>query len=349
MRLGTEDGPAAAQAEPDRVKAHHQGCCSLNDASDARLVAAQLGVPFYVMNFKKDFGRIIDHFVDEYNRGRTPNPCIRCNNWLKFGKLDAYARSIDADCVATGHHARIDHHGGRYRLLCGVDRAKDQSYVLFGIRRAMLGRMKLPVGHFRKDQIRQMAEQMKLPVFDKPDSQEICFVPDNNYVNLIRKHSAGAMKPGRIVDHAGRMLGEHGGHQQFTVGQRRGLSLALGHPVYVVAKDAKANTVTVGTGSRTAAPGLVARQLNWLDWPPPADRWLACQAKTRSNGPAHHAHMRLQGVDELHVRFAQPQRAITPGQAVVCYDGQQVIGGGWIDRAWPLTTDGQTRTDSPPA
>ena len=259
MRLGSDDAAEAADGydnlhddcDPNTVKLGHQGCCSLNDASDARLVAAMLDVPFYVLNFKKDFGRVIDYFVSEYNAGRTPNPCVRCNDWLKFGRMAAYARSIDADFIASGHYARIVHAPHRTTLMRGRDRRKDQSYVLFGVGRDELHRMLLPIGDLEKDAVRQVAEQRGLPVFDKPDSQEICFVPDNDYARLVRRRTPQQVRPGAIVDEAGRVLGEHDGHQHFTIGQRRGLSVSLGHPIYVTHIDAQANTVTVGDRSRT--------------------------------------------------------------------------------------------------
>ena len=217
MRLGSEDPEEIADgydnlhgshkgkdcslpvAQPTARK-HKQGCCSVNDAADARLVAAVLDIPFYVVNFRKDFGRIMDYFVAEYNAGRTPNPCVRCNDWLKFGKLHAYAQSIDADFVATGHYARTDlSDPTRPRLLRGIDNAKDQSYVLFGSPRDQLTHMLLPVGGYEKTEIRQIAQNHKLPVFNKPDSQEICFVPDNDYARLVDRRTEGGLAPGAIL------------------------------------------------------------------------------------------------------------------------------------------------------
>ena len=324
--------PSPDAHQSTATKAHHQGCCSLNDASDARLVAAMLGIPLYVMNFKKDFGRIIDYFVDEYNVGRTPNPCIRCNTWLKFGKLAAYARSIDADYVATGHYARVDHANGRSRLLRAADAHKDQSYVLFGTHPDRLAHMLLPIGDLEKPHVRQLAEQLGLPVFDKPDSQEICFVPDNDYFRLVKKRTPDAVEPGSIVDQNGHVLGEHKGHQRYTIGQRKGLSVSLGYPIYVVDKDAATNKVVVGGKDQVAARGLIAGDANWLIDPPAGDA-LRCDVKIRSNSPPAAAHVRATGCDTLEVDFEEPQRAISPGQAAVCYAGEQVIGGGWIDRA----------------
>ena len=326
---GDGRGEGDVPAESRRIRIGHQGCCSINDAADARLVAARLGIPFYVCNFKKDFGRIIDYFVGEYNAGRTPNPCVRCNDWLKFGKLHDYARQIDADCIASGHHARIDgsdpHH---LRLLRGVDREKDQSYVLFGTPQARLAEMLLPVGEYHKSEVRRIAFEFDLPVFDKPESQEICFVSDNDYAGLVKRRAPEAVGPGKIIDTAGNVLGEHEGHQHFTVGQRRGVRLALGHPVYVVHKDARANTITVGEKSELQSAGCVADEANWFV--EPAGEFVACTAKIRYNAEPAPARVRALDDDRIEVRFEQPQFAIAPGQAVVCYDGEAVLCGGWI-------------------
>jgi tRNA-specific 2-thiouridylase len=344
MRLGSEDSVEAAQGydnlpdacepSPTGGKPHHQGCCSVNDASDARLVAAMLDIPFYVLNFKKDFGRIIDYFVGEYNAGRTPNPCVRCNDWLKFGKLHDYARSIDADYVATGHYARIEHAnaGDRPRLLRGKDHRKDQSYVLFGSPLSRLSEMLLPVGELEKSQVRQIAQDHGLPVFDKPDSQEICFVPDNDYARLVRLRSPEQVRAGHILDTAGQVVGEHDGQQHFTIGQRRGLGVALGYPIYVTKRDAQANTVTVGSKEQLLAGGCTADEVNWLV-EPAGRQWRRCEVKIRYNSPPVPGDVRATGADGLEVRFDQPVSAVTPGQAVVCYDGEVVLGGGWIDRA----------------
>ena len=337
MRLGSDDSverdDVCIEPGPVAGEAHHQGCCSVNDADDARLVAAILDIPLYVMNFKRDFGRIIEYFVDEYNNGRTPNPCVRCNSWLKFGKLAAYARSIDADHIATGHYARLGGNGdGRPRLLRGRDLNKDQSYVLFDTPRDMLDRMLLPVGEYDKPQIRRIAENWSLPVFDKPDSQEICFVPDNDYFGLVQRRTPQQVMPGPIVDRAGRVLGQHAGHQRFTIGQRRGLSVSLGHPVFVTAKDAKTNTVVVAARQQVAADGLTANGTNWLI-DPPTQTPMACRVQIRSGNCSVPGAVQATGPDTLQVQFEQPQSAVSPGQAVVCYDGDELVGGGWIDRA----------------
>jgi tRNA-specific 2-thiouridylase len=349
--------------DPRRLRIGHQGCCSINDAADARLVAAKLGIPFYVCNFKKDFGRIIDYFVEEYNAGRTPNPCVRCNDWLKFGKLHEYARQIDAQYVASGHYARIARPsetagrpdsepgagGNEFALLRGVDLDKDQSYVLFGVPRDRLREMLLPIGGCRKSEVRRIARELNLPVFDKPDSQEICFVPDNDYAGLVKRRSPERVATGRIIDTSGEVLGEHDGHQHFTIGQRKGLRISRGHPLYVIDKDAATNSVIVGERDELRRDSLTAREVNWLidapesvsaeEWPsgrgvpPDGDMWLNCCAKIRYNADPQPARVCAKGDDEIEVVFDQPQLAIAPGQAVVCYRGEQVICGGWISGA----------------
>ena len=347
MRLGSDDSIEAAEGHDplacnsaDSTSSggesggggNHQGCCSLNDAADARLVAAVLSMPFYVLNFKKDFGRIMDYFVGEYNAGRTPNPCVRCNDWLKFGKLADYAQSIDADFVATGHYARIERRGGHARLLRGVDRHKDQSYVLFGTPSHRIERMLLPIGSLEKPETRRLAESKGLPVFDKPDSYEICFVPDNNYRGFIDRRTPDRVRNGLVKDRKGRVLGEHDGHQHFTIGQRKGLSVSLGYPIFVVDKDAATNTITIGKKKDLLSAGLTADQTNWLI-EPPTKAPLACEVKIRSNTEAVPGIVRATGPETLEVLFDKPQHAVSPGQAAVCYLGDELIGGGWIREA----------------
>ena len=337
MRLGspgeTIENDAACDLESrPAVKIGHQGCCSINDAKDAHLVAAELSIPFYVLNFKKDFSRIIDYFVGEYNAGRTPNPCVRCNDWLKFGRLVQFARSIDARYIASGHYARVERLAGGPSLLRGVDHAKDQSYVLFGAGRDQLEHMRLPVGRYRKPEIRRIAAELALPVSEKPDSQEICFVPDQDYARLIERRTPEHITSGTIRDTEGRTLGRHAGHQRFTIGQRRGVGVALGHPIYVVEKDAASNTVTVGSRQDLARATLTATQTNWLIHPPPHSA-IRCTAKVRYNAQPVPATVEATGDDTLTVTFDEPQYAVAPGQAVVCYEGDRVLGGGWIRSA----------------
>ncbi|MFZ4573285.1 MAG: tRNA 2-thiouridine(34) synthase MnmA [Phycisphaerales bacterium] len=345
MRLGspgeTLDELPAHDAKPG-LKIGHQGCCSINDAADARQVAAELGIPLYVCNFKNDFGRIIDYFVDEYSRGRTPNPCVRCNDWLKFGKLHEYAKNMGADMVASGHYARIERINGEPRMLRGFDESKDQSYVLFGVHREQLEHMAFPVGGMPKTEVRELAKQYGLPVFDKPDSQEICFVPDNDYAGLVERRRPELARKGEIVDESGRVLGEHGGQHRFTIGQRRGISVSLGHPIYVVAKDAAANRVVVGERDRLAVAECTAAEANWLvDAPGPGER-LEVWAKYRYNTKA--ARAKVETLPDgsgptpsgrhgrFLVRFSEPQQAVAAGQALVLYDDAgAVLGGGWIE------------------
>jgi tRNA-specific 2-thiouridylase len=343
--------PLATGSQGSKPKANKQGCCSVEDASDARLVSAMLDIPFYVMNFRKDFGRIIDYFVAEYNAGRTPNPCVRCNDWLKFGKLWDYAQSIDADYVATGHYARVEHGspdmpGNEPRLLCGADQSKDQSYVLFGTDRDHLRHMLLPIGQYQKSEIRQMAKERDLPVFNKPDSQEICFVPDNDYGGLIERNTPDQVCEGDILDQSGKVVGRHPGQQHFTIGQRRGIGVAVGVPIYVTDKDPQANTITIGGKDQLLSEHLIAGQTNWLIDPPEIGSPLRCEIKIRYNSSAEPGTVWRTAEDQLEARFDQPQSAVTPGQAVVCYEGQRVIAGGWIDHAAVIARSAETGTSA---
>ncbi len=359
MRLGSpgeslglvEDAPDTCDTPPG-ARIGHQGCCSILDAADARLVAARLGIPFYVCNFKKDFGRIIDYFADEYVAGRTPNPCVRCNDWLKFGRLHEYAASIGAEFVASGHYARMD--GGR---LCRArDVAKDQSYVLFGMGPEQRARTLFPVGHLAKPAVRDLARAWDLPVFDKPDSQEICFVPDNDYAGLVERLRPDASRPGAFVDASGTTLGTHEGQHRFTIGQRRGVALALGRPVYVVEKDAATNRVRLGGQDDLLVDACEAWEANWHV--PRPETWIPCVAQCRAHGETAPARARaLPDTDaptpsgrrgRFFVEFTQPVRAAAPGQAIVLYEvgGERVLGGGWIARTRRATPAAQ---DAPSA
>jgi tRNA-uridine 2-sulfurtransferase len=339
LRLGSPDGveshadeSAACSTDTGKSK---QGCCSVLDAADARRVAGILGVPFYVLNFQEDFGRIIDYFVSEYNRGRTPNPCVRCNDWLKFGRLAQYAEAAGADFIASGHYARIgvDPTSGRRSLLRGRDRRKDQSYVLFGMTRKTLDHTLLPIGDMEKNEVRAIAEELNLPVYNKPDSQEICFVPDQDYAALVRRRNPEAVRPGDLVFSDGAVVGRHEGHQHFTIGQRKGVGVAFGRPIYVVDIDPNANRVTLGDKQALGRNALLAREVNWLaDCPCNTGQPIPCQAKIRYNHDPQPATVMAEG-GEIVVRFDEPQTAITPGQAVVLYDGDMVLGGGWIEKA----------------
>jgi tRNA-specific 2-thiouridylase len=339
MRLGSPKGVESIEAENASCESsgkNKQGCCSVLDAADARRVAGMLDIPFYVLNFEQDFGRVIDYFVDEYNRGRTPNPCVRCNDWLKFGKLAQYAKAVGADYVASGHYARVegDPATGAKRLMRGRDHRKDQSYVLFGISPEALPHTLLPIGGFEKHEVRKIAEELKLPVFNKPDSQEICFVPNNDYAGLVRRRTPEAFRTGEFVTAGGQRIGTHEGHQHFTIGQRKGLGVAMGYPIYVVDIDPKSNRVVVGDKESLNKATLVAHQINLLNESIRIQgAEVRCHAKIRYNHDPQPAIAVRTGDDELTVRFDDPQSAITPGQAVVLFDDEVVLGGGWIDQA----------------
>jgi tRNA-specific 2-thiouridylase len=307
---------------------HKQGCCSAADAADARRVADMLGIPFYAINFEDEFGAIIDYFVKEYATGRTPNPCVMCNNWLKFGKLFEYADSVGAEFVATGHYARIEN-SETPAIHRGRDETKDQSYVLFGIDRRILPRLLFPVGGYQKSEIRAIARKICLRVADKQDSQEICFVTSGNHAEFVRTRRGACDTSGEFVDSDGTVLGHHGGIEQFTVGQRKGLGVALGDRRYVVRIDAESRQVTLGPREALARLSFTASQTNWLA-DPPAGRF-ECEVQVRYQGRRLPASVKTTGKDGLRVVLHQAPQAIAPGQAVVCYDGTRVLGGGWID------------------
>lgn len=327
MRTGVHEEPVEGDCAPDR----HRGCCSAADASDARSVAGRLGIPFYALNFKDEFDRIIDYFVGEYRRGRTPNPCVMCNEHLKFGRLADYGRAVGADYIATGHFARIERRAGEPSLLRGVDARKDQSYVLFGIEREMLARTLFPVGHLTKDEIRAEARRLGLPVSDKPDSVDICFVPDRDYARVVRERAPEAFVEGPVLDATGREVGRHSGIPGYTIGQRQGLGIALGLPVYVTRIDPATHTITLGPREDLAADTLSAERVHWLIDPPRAP--FAASVKIRYAHRAASATVEPREGGRMAVRFDEPQQAVTPGQAAVVYDGDRVLGGGWIEAA----------------
>jgi tRNA-specific 2-thiouridylase len=316
----------------DEIPSHKKGCCSALDAGDARRVADQLDLPFYALDFEQDFDRIIDYFADEYLAGRTPNPCVVCNNWLKFGKLWSYGKQLEADFIATGHYARIVTRAGGPELHRAADPGKDQSYVLFGLRRSILPHLLFPIGGFRKEQVRQLAREAGLSVHAKPDSVEICFVPDGNHGALIRRRRPGLATAGAIMDTAGNVLTPHDGIENFTVGQRKGLGFAAGRRRYVLEIVPSENVVVVGDREELLAPGLIASRVNWLVEEPPTEP-LRCTAKIRYRHTAAAATVTALPDGGARVDFAEPQSAVTPGQAVVFYDGVRVLGGGWIERA----------------
>jgi tRNA-specific 2-thiouridylase len=314
---------------------HKQGCCTAADAEDARRVADKLGIPFYAINLQAEFGQIIDYFVAEYTAGRTPNPCVQCNNWIKFGKLFDYADSVGAEFVATGHYARLEQQAdGTTALLRGIDSSKDQSYVLFGIRRDLLGRMILPVGHFKKPAIRRIAAGLGLRVAEKKDSQEICFVTRGRYDEFVR-HRRKADTTGELVTTDGTVVARHDGIESFTVGQRKGLGVALGDRKFVVRIEPDSRRVVIGDRRELDCRELTARDCNWiLQDGDVASEPERCFAQIRYNASAHPATMKLLAGRRVLVQFDEPQFAVTPGQAVVCYDerdNQRVLGGGWIE------------------
>ncbi len=334
MRVGTAGGMAAAEiaATPGRRLRH--GCCSAADAADARAMAGHLGIPFYALDFERDFESIIDEFVDEYAAGRTPNPCVVCNIRLKFGKLLRYADMLDAEFVATGHYARVLTDTGHTCLARALNRDKDQSYVLFGIQRHDLPRCRFPLGEMAdKAQVRQIAADLGLHVRDKPDSQEICFVPNNDYRTLVRHRRPDTLRPGEVRNQAGEIIGTHDGIAGYTIGQRRGLGIAAGIPMYVTGLDATANTVTLGPREELFSPGLLANGVNWLVDPPPVDKARPAAIRIRYQHTPAAGRIRLQPDGRVAAHFDAPQLAVTPGQAAVFYDDDIVLAGAWISTA----------------
>ncbi len=310
---------------------HKKGCCSAIDAGDGRRVADRLDIPFYALDFEKEFDRIIDYFADEYVAGRTPNPCVVCNNWLKFGKLWSFGKQLEADFIATGHYARVISGVDGPELHKAVDPDKDQSYVLHGIKRAVLPRLLFPLGDMRKEDVRRIAREAGLAVADKPDSVEICFVPDGDHARLVRERRPERATAGAFVDRGGQVLAEHDGIERFTIGQRKGLGYAAGSRRYVLEIIPETNRVVLGDRDDLLASGLIATEVNWLTDGPPAGA-IECSAKIRYRHPGAPATV-VGGADSTaEVRFAEPQSAVAPGQAVVFYDGSRVLGGGWIDR-----------------
>jgi len=331
MRHGiSSEAACGAEGRRSAGARRRQGCCSAADAADARRVADALHIPFYVLNFQDQFEQIIDYFVAEYRAGRTPNPCVVCNMWLKFGKLFEYADSVGAAWVATGHYARLlpVEGEGVPALVRACDPAKDQSYVLFGIERELLGRLRFPVGGYRKGEIRALASRMGLPVADKKDSQEICFVPDQDHARLVCQR-AGPDAKGEIITTAGRRVGYHSGLEHFTVGQRKGLGVALGKRQYVVRIEPDTRRVVVGSWEELARQELTAARANWLVEPP--KRSFRAEVKIRYRSPAFPGWVEPLAEDRFRVRFDQPCHGVAPGQAAVVYAGPRVLGGGWIE------------------
>jgi tRNA-specific 2-thiouridylase len=307
-------------------------CCTLDDLHDARRVAARIGIPHYIVNFEQKFNEtVVSDFVREYAAGRTPIPCVHCNGDLKFATLVERAAGLGADLVATGHYARVerDEASGRYRLLRGVDEAKDQSYFLFTLTQAQLAHALFPVGSLDKAAVRAQARELELAVADKRDSHEICFVASGDHATFLQEHGVPP-KRGVIRDLTGRTVGRHEGVQRFTVGQRKGLGLSSPVPLYVVGIDAAENAVTVGPRAALEKLELTASGVNWISGDvPPAGTRVTAQIRYRHKEAVATIHPI--GADRVEVRFDQPQAAIAPGQALVMYEGDQVVGGGWID------------------
>ncbi len=323
-------GVGVAAAACDAAGGRRQGCCTAADAADARRVAAMLDVPFYAVDFQAEFDRIVAYFVDEYTAGRTPNPCVVCNTWLKFGRLFEVARDLGAECVATGHYARcIDAGEGDWALCRGRDPAKDQSYALFGIARRRLANVRFPVGDYRKEDIRAFAGELGLRVAEKPDSQELCFVPPGRHAEFVRLHRGPRDTSGEFITTDGTVVGRHAGIEGFTVGQRKGLGVALGEPYYVVRIEADSHRVVLGRLEELAREELSASGANWLI-DPPHGPWR-CEVKIRYRSPAEAAEVELLGEGRFRVRFEEARHGVAPGQAVVCYRGDRVLGGGWIE------------------
>ncbi len=311
---------------------HFGTCCSLDDVYDARRVAEQLDIPFYVVNFEQEFARqVIDTFCDDYFNGRTPNPCVLCNQKLKFELLLRRALELEADFLATGHYARILHDGERYRLCKGVDAAKDQSYFLFTLTQSQMAMVRFPLGGMSKEEVRGHAARLDLRVAEKAESQDICFVPDGDYVRFLEEQRGAGVMNGEIVHVDGKVLGLHQGTYRYTIGQRRGLGIAWPEPLFVVGIDAATKRVIVGEKHCLAVADFVVTEVNWLIQPPAETLDAACRIRYR-----HQEVDSLIRVDEsgdVTVHLKEPQGGVTPGQAAVFYWGDEVLGGGWIAKA----------------
>lgn len=319
------------QDEERAVEEENGGCCGLSAVDDARRVAATLDIPYYVMNFKREFKEnVIDYFIDEYLHGRTPNPCIACNRYVKWESLLKRSMDIGADYIATGHYARIEElENGRYSLKRSATLAKDQTYALYNLTQEQLARTLMPVGEYSKDEVREMAEKINLRVANKPDSQDICFVPDGDYAGFIERTLDTELPTGNFVTLDGKVLGKHKGITHYTVGQRKGLGLALGYPAFVIEIRPETNEVVIGTNEDSMSTYVRANKLNFMSISDLTEP-MRVFAKIRYNHKGAWCTIEKTGEDEVLCTFEEVQRAITPGQAVVFYDGDYVLGGGTI-------------------
>ena len=318
----------SAQANGERA---FGSCCSIDDLHDARRVAAAINIPHYILNFERQFQEtVVANFVGEYVAGRTPLPCARCNSDLKFSTLLDRAKGLGAEVVATGHYARVEQSGGRWLLRRGVDPDKDQAYFLFSLTQEQLARASFPVGALTKADVRAHARARGLRVAEKPDSQEICFVPDGDYASFVERQAPAAVKAGTVADESGRALATHAGVHRFTIGQRKGLGVSSQSPLYVLRIDADSGQVTVGPRAALERRALTASQVNWTAGDAPSEwRGATAQIRHRHNPAAG----RVRALPDNRAEFEsdEPLSAVTPGQAAVFYDGDVVVGGGWID------------------
>lgn len=329
---------------PELVPEHPTGrCCSLDDVYDARHVAQLLGIPYYVVNFEQRFEeQVVRPFVDEYMAGRTPVPCTLCNNFIKFDQFLEMASGIGAERIATGHYARIaqNEETGRWEIRRSVDQAKDQTYFLFGLKQDQLARTRFPLGGMEKPQVRELARELGIPTAAKPDSQEICFVPNGDYAAFIDSYFkeqgiTPAGTRGELVSSDGHVMGEHAGVHHFTVGQRRGLRVAVGEPLYVISTEPATQRVVIGRNDELLRASMRVKNVNWISIAPPT-KPLRAAVKIRNKHSAAQATLRVNSSDvapdgAVEVLFDEPQRAVTPGQGAVFYSGDLVLGGGWIE------------------
>lgn len=319
------------QDEDHAIQEENGGCCGLSAVEDARRVAAQLEIPYYVMNFKEEFKtHVIDYFIDDYLHGRTPNPCIACNRYVKWESLLKRSIDIGADFIATGHYARIKKlANGRYALHTSATDKKDQTYALYNLTQEQLKRTLMPVGAYKKEEIREIAERIDLQVAGKPDSQDICFVPDGDYASYIEEAASLTFTPGNFVTADGEVVGQHKGIVRYTVGQRKGLGLSLGYPTFVLAIRPDTNEVVIGSSEESRSRYVRADDINFMSIEDLSDK-KRVWAKIRYNHKGAWCMVEKTGEDEILCTFEELQRAITPGQAVVLYDGEYVLGGGTI-------------------